>query len=118
MEPCTYKAEMITLINELLELFEGCENSDNWTDYFIRMRGKIENGEDIGKICRYILRATFSGMGSLSDLCLYKNGKPAIEESNTLQLFLIRIGRLCKSAIVELRTDVIDLDEKRQERNK
>ncbi len=116
MESCSYKTEMIIIINELLELLESCENEEDWIFYFKKIRTKIEEGEDIENICKYMMRSCFSGMGSLSDLCLYKNGKPTIEENNTLQSFLGRIGRLCKAIIIDLRVNVIDFEQKRQER--
>ena len=116
MESCSYKTEMIIIINELLELLESCENEEDWIFYFKKIRAKIEGGEDMENICKYMMRSCFSGMGSLSDLCLYKNGKPTIEENNRMPDFLCRIYNVCESIMIERRTNVIDFEQKRQER--
>lgn len=34
MEPCTHKAEMITISEDLLALLEGWENADNYIGFF------------------------------------------------------------------------------------
>ncbi|GLO49147.1 hypothetical protein D3C76_658740 [compost metagenome] len=78
-------------ISELLRL----GNEDEWATRVDQYRKELPN--DSSHILSKILRL-YGGMGSLSDVVLYRNGQPLISENNELAELRTKLYELCMSA--------------------
>jgi hypothetical protein len=72
------------LLNEMDALVEGSD-VEAWRRTFRATIGRLEAGEDVSDVARDI-KSLFAGMGSISDLVIYRNGQVAAEND--------RFGRL------------------------
>lgn len=65
-------------------LVEG-SNAEAWRHTFRSTIERLEAGEDVSDVARDI-KSLFAGMGSISDLVIYRNGQVAAENDRFGQL--------------------------------
>lgn len=86
----------MVLIKKLERLNVLLQSSDRtiWVDSIPKIIELLESDPDTAK---YELLRMLGGMGSLSDLVLYLNGQPLIEESDELDKLRSEIYNACAS---------------------
>ncbi|MDP1573694.1 MAG: hypothetical protein Q8L78_01990 [Coxiellaceae bacterium] len=85
--------------NEKIEeiIFLLSENGqETWSDFLKNCLLNFKKADDKKEAVNPIIRSMLGGMGSLSDVVLYKNGKMLIEENNELYELLNKLYSQCK----------------------
>ncbi|MDZ3994866.1 DUF6966 domain-containing protein [Pseudomonas sp. Teo4] len=91
MENISQIIQIMARLSELLRL----GNEDEWVTRVDQYR--MELPKDSSHVLSKILRL-YGGMGSLTDIVLYRNGQPLISENNELAELRTKLYELCMVA--------------------
>ncbi len=89
--------KIITLLEQAINLLAS-NNQEQWAGFLRNAKNNFIDSENKKEAVEPIIKSMLGGSGSLSDVVLYRDKKPLIEENNQLYNLLNELYDECKKA--------------------